>query len=54
MTVSHDNVPMHISRQMIKNVVFTVTAGELPDKEYLFLKDERDDFHKVFLETKGC
>ena len=36
-----------------KNVVFTVTAGKLPDKEYLFLKDERDDFTKYFLKQNG-
>lgn len=36
-----------------KNIVFTVTADELPDKEYLFLKDERDDFTKYFLKQKG-
>ena len=36
-----------------KNVVLTVTADELPENEYLFLKDYRDEFTKYCLKQKG-
>lgn len=36
-----------------KNVVLTVTADELPENEFLFLKDYRDEFTKYCLKQKG-
>lgn len=36
-----------------KNVVLTVTADELPENEFLFLKDNRDEFTKYCLKQKG-
>lgn len=36
-----------------KNVVLTVTPNDISEREYLFLKDERDDFIKYFLKQKG-
>ena len=36
-----------------KNVVLTVTADELPENEFLFLKDYRDEFSKYCLKQKG-
>ena len=36
-----------------KTVVFSVKSNELPEREYLFLKDHREDFTKYFLKQKG-
>ncbi len=36
-----------------KTVVLSVKSDELPEREYLFLKDHRDDFKKYFLKQKG-
>ena len=36
-----------------KTVKFIVKADDLPEREYLFLKDNRDDFTKYFLKQKG-
>lgn len=36
-----------------KTVVLSVKSDELPEREYLFLKDHRDDFTKYFLKQKG-
>ncbi len=36
-----------------KNVVLTVMADELPENEFLFLKDYRDEFTKYCLKQKG-
>ena len=36
-----------------KNVVLTVTPEDISSREYLFLKDNREDFIKYFLKQKG-
>ncbi len=36
-----------------KTVVLSVKSDELPEREYLFLKDHREDFTKYFLKQKG-
>ena len=36
-----------------KNVVLTVTPKNISSREYLFLKDNREDFIKYFLKQKG-
>ena len=36
-----------------KTVVLSIKSDELPELEYLFLKDHRDDFTKYFLKQKG-
>ena len=36
-----------------KTVVFSVKSDEMPEREYLFLKDHREDFTKYFLKQKG-
>ena len=36
-----------------KNVVLTVTPEDISNREYLFLKDNREDFTKYFLKQKG-
>lgn len=36
-----------------KTVVLSVKSDEMPEREYLFLKDHRDDFKKYFLKQKG-
>ena len=36
-----------------KNVVLTVTPDDISSREYLFLKDNREDFIKYFLKQKG-
>lgn len=36
-----------------KNVVLTVTPEDISSREYLFLKDNREDFTKYFLKQKG-
>lgn len=36
-----------------KNVILTVTPDDISSREYLFLKDNRDDFKKYFLKQKG-
>ena len=36
-----------------KTVVLSVKSDELPEREYLFLKDHREDFTKFFLKQKG-
>ena len=36
-----------------KTVVLNVKSDEMPEREYLFLKDHRDDFKKYFLKQKG-
>lgn len=36
-----------------KNVVLTVTPEDISSREYLFIKDNREDFIKYFLKQKG-
>ena len=36
-----------------KTVVLSVKSDEMPEREYLFLKDHREDFTKYFLKQKG-
>lgn len=36
-----------------KNVILTVTPDDISSREYLFLKDNREDFIKYFLKQKG-
>ena len=36
-----------------KTVVLSVKSDEIPEREYLFLKDHREDFTKYFLKQKG-
>ena len=36
-----------------KTVVLNVKSDEMPEREYLFLKDHREDFTKYFLKQKG-
>ena len=36
-----------------KNVILTVTPEDISSREYLFLKDNREDFIKYFLKQKG-
>ena len=36
-----------------KTVVLSVKSDEMPEREYLFLKDHREDFIKYFLKQKG-
>lgn len=36
-----------------KTVVLSVKSDEMPEREYLFLKDNREDFTKYFLKQKG-
>ena len=36
-----------------KTVVLSVKSDEMPEREYLFLKDHREDFTKFFLKQKG-
>ena len=36
-----------------KNVVLTVTPEDISSREYLFIKDNREDFTKYFLKQKG-
>ncbi len=36
-----------------KTVVLSVKSDEMPEREYLFMKDHREDFTKYFLKQKG-